>query len=96
MASTWLDLSSLYGSTSKVALQFRSRVDGTLLTQEIQTPGTKARASHLPFNIMKARTNTRTRVRAKNIFAGDDPRGLAAPWCSHSLISAPYRQRLYL
>ncbi|KAH6980144.1 heme peroxidase [Fusarium venenatum] len=74
MASTWLDISSLYGSTSDVALRLRSKVDGKLLTQEVQTPGTKASASYLPFNTMNVSTNTRPGVKVEDLFAGGDPR----------------------
>lgn len=74
MASTWLDISSLYGSTPDVALKLRSKVDGKLLTQEVRAPGTKASASYLPFNTMNVSTNTRPNVRVEDLFAGGDPR----------------------
>ncbi|KAF4331798.1 peroxidase [Fusarium beomiforme] len=74
MATTWLDLSSLYGSIDEVALRLRSRIDGKLLTQEVQTPGTKARSSYLPFNDMEIPTNARPGVKAEDLFAGGDPR----------------------
>jgi len=43
-ATTWLDLSSLYGSTPEVAHKLRSRVCGYLLTQDSVARGTKLKA----------------------------------------------------
>ncbi|RBR19816.1 hypothetical protein FVER53590_25111 [Fusarium verticillioides] len=74
MATTWLDISSLYGSSSEVANRLRSKVDGKLLTQEVQSPGTKAKASYLPYNTMGVPTNTRPGVDPEKLFAGGDPR----------------------
>ncbi|KAF5250356.1 hypothetical protein FANTH_4456 [Fusarium anthophilum] len=74
MATTWLDISSLYGSTSYVAYRLRSKVDGKLLTQEVQSPGTTSKASYLPFNTMGVPTNTRPGVEPEDLFAGGDPR----------------------
>ncbi|KAF5570190.1 hypothetical protein FPHYL_1466 [Fusarium phyllophilum] len=74
MATTWLDISSLYGSTADVAHRLRSKVYGKLLTQEVQSPGTKAKASYLPFNTMGVPTNTRPGIGPEEMFAGGDPR----------------------
>ncbi|KAG5788785.1 hypothetical protein H9Q69_012156 [Fusarium xylarioides] len=74
MATTWLDISSLYGNSADVAHKFRSKVDGKLLTQEVQSPGTKAKASYLPFNTMGVPTNTRPGIGPEELFAGGDPR----------------------
>ncbi|KAF5602854.1 uncharacterized protein FSUBG_7494 [Fusarium subglutinans] len=74
MATTWLDISSLYGSSSDVAHRLRSKVDGKLLTQEVQPTGTRSKASYLPFNTMGIPTNTRPGVEPEEIFAGGDPR----------------------
>ncbi|KAF5710387.1 hypothetical protein FGLOB1_5501 [Fusarium globosum] len=74
MATTWLDISSLYGSNADVAHRLRSRTDGKLLTQEVQPPGTRAKASYLPFNTVGVATNTRPGVKPEELFAGGDPR----------------------
>lgn len=74
MATTWLDISSLYGSTTDIAHRLRSKVDGKLLMQEVQSPGTRAKASSLPFNSMGVPTNTRPGVEPEGLFAGGDPR----------------------
>ncbi|KAF5678240.1 hypothetical protein FCIRC_6523 [Fusarium circinatum] len=74
MATTWLDISSLYGSTSDIAHRLRSKVAGKLLTQEVQSPGTRSKASYLPFNTMGIPTNTRPGVEPEELFAGGDPR----------------------
>lgn len=74
MATTWLDISSLYGSTSNVAHALRSHTNGKLLTQEIQARGTKKKASYLPFNSMNVPTRSRPGLDPKNLFAGGDPR----------------------
>ncbi|PNY19822.1 Uncharacterized protein TCAP_07465, partial [Tolypocladium capitatum] len=74
MATTWLDISSLYGSTPDVAIALRSHTNGKLLTQEIQARGTKAKASYLPFNSMKVPTRTRPGMPPESLFAGGDPR----------------------
>lgn len=74
MATTWLDLSSLYGSTQDVARNLRSFSKGKLLTQEIQSRGTQKTASYLPFNTMNVPTRTRPGMDPKMLFAGGDPR----------------------
>ncbi|KAK4221571.1 heme peroxidase [Podospora fimiseda] len=74
MATTWLDISSLYGSTSDVASALRSYKDGKLLTQEVQARGTKKKASYLPFNTMRVPTRTRPGMPVESLFAGGDPR----------------------
>ncbi|KAF4952934.1 hypothetical protein FGADI_6367 [Fusarium gaditjirri] len=74
MATAWLDISSLYGSNSDVAHRLRSKIDGKLLTQEIQPPGTKETASYLPFNTLGVPINTRPGVKPEELFAGGDPR----------------------
>ncbi|KAI0437232.1 heme peroxidase, partial [Xylaria telfairii] len=77
MATTWLDISSLYGSTPDVAKALRSYKNGKLLTQEVQAPGTSSKASYLPFNSKggpEVPTNTRPGVSVEDLFAGGDPR----------------------
>ena len=74
MASTWLDISSLYGSTPEVAKALRSFQNGKLLTQELKTAGRSTYSSYLPFNSMKVPMNTRPGIDAKTLFAGGDPR----------------------
>ena len=74
MATTWLDISSLYGSTSEVARALRSFKSGKLLTQELKTRGRSTYASYLPFNSMNVPMRTRPDVDPKSLFAGGDPR----------------------
>jgi hypothetical protein len=74
MATTWLDLSSLYGSTAEVAKALRSFEGGRLLTQELKTRGEWTFASYLPFNTMDVPMRTRPGVDPKTLFAGGDPR----------------------
>ncbi|QGI69678.1 hypothetical protein CEK26_002010 [Fusarium fujikuroi] len=74
MATTWLDISSLYGSNADVAHRLRSKVDAKLLTQEAQPPGNRASASNLPSNTVGVPTNTRPGVKPEELFAGGDPR----------------------
>ena len=74
MASTWLDISSLYGSTPEVALALRSFKGGKLLTQESRPPGQSTYASYLPFNSKNVPINTRPGVNPTSLFAGGDPR----------------------
>ena len=74
MASTWLDISSLYGSTAEVALKLRSFTGGKLLTQERLTRGQKTKHSYLPFNTMNVTTRTRPGVDPETLFVGGDPR----------------------
>jgi peroxidase len=74
MASTWLDISSLYGSTQEVARALRSFQGGKLLTQELKTRGQSTYASYLPFNSMNVPMHTKPGVDPKTLFAGGDPR----------------------
>lgn len=74
MASTWMDLSALYGSTEDVAHRLRSFSGGELITQEVKARGSKSTASYLPFNSMGVATRTRPGVDPKALFAGGDPR----------------------
>lgn len=74
MASTWLDVSSLYGSSQEVAYKLRSFKGGKLLTQELVTRGQKKPSSYLPFNTMDVPTNTRPGLNASDLFAGGDAR----------------------
>jgi peroxidase len=74
MASTWLDISSLYGSTAEVARALRSFQGGKLLTQELKTRGQSTYASYLPFNGMNVPMRTRPGVDPRTLFAGGDPR----------------------
>lgn len=73
-ATTWLDLSSLYGSTREVALKLRSFSGGRLLTQAIHAPGAGTKWSYLPFNTMNVPTRTRPGVDPAELFAGGAPR----------------------
>lgn len=74
MATTWLDVSSLYGSTAEVARDLRSFSQGKLLTQELQTRGSKRKQSYLPFNTLNLPMRTRPGVDQSDLFAGGDPR----------------------
>ena len=74
MATTWLDISALYGSTPEVLRSLRSHSGGKLLSQEVRAQGTKAKASYLPFNTMNVPTNTRPGIDPKDLFGGGDPR----------------------
>ena len=74
MATTWLDLSALYGSTPEVVKALRSFSGGKLLTTETQARGTKNAASYLPFNKMNVPTNTRPNQDPETLFGGGDPR----------------------
>lgn len=74
MATTWLDMSALYGSTPDVAHALRSHQGGKLLTQEVQARGTSGKASYLPYNKMNVSTRTRPGVDPTQLFAGGDPR----------------------
>lgn len=74
MASTWLDISSLYGSSREVAHKLRSFNGGKLLTQEFFTRGQKKAASYLSFSLMGVPTNTRRGMDVKDLFAGGDAR----------------------
>ncbi|SJL02260.1 uncharacterized protein ARMOST_05586 [Armillaria ostoyae] len=64
-ASTWLDVSSLYGSSTEVSRALRSFEKGKLLTSQ---------GSFLPFNTMGLPMRTRPGVDPKSLFAGGDPR----------------------
>ncbi|KAK8102082.1 heme peroxidase [Apiospora sp. TS-2023a] len=74
MATTWLDMSALYGSTPDVANKLRSHKGGKLLTQEVQARGTSGKSSYLPYNKMNVDTRTRPGVDPTKLFAGGDPR----------------------
>ncbi|TAQ91302.1 hypothetical protein B7494_g374 [Chlorociboria aeruginascens] len=74
MASTWLDMSALYGSTEDVARSLRSFQSGKMLTQDLKTRGAKRKGSYLPFNTMKIETRTRPGMPQDQLFAGGDPR----------------------
>jgi hypothetical protein len=73
-ATTWLDVSALYGSTREVALALRSFSKGKLLTQELETRGTRQKASYLPFNTIGVPTRARPGTDVTTLFAGGDPR----------------------
>jgi peroxidase len=64
-ATTWLDVSSLYGSTTTVSHALRSFKGGKLLTSD---------GDYLPFNTMKLPMRTRPGVPVESLFAGGDPR----------------------
>jgi peroxidase len=74
MASTWLDVSSLYGSSTEVANKLRSFKGGKLITQEVVTRGRKEPSSYLPFNTMGVPTNSRPGIDEGALFAGGDAR----------------------
>ncbi|KAK6839102.1 hypothetical protein PG987_004968 [Apiospora arundinis] len=74
MATTWLDMSALYGSTPDVVHALRSHKGGKLLTQEAQARGTSGKSSYLPYNHMNVSTCTRPGVDTLDLFAGGDPR----------------------
>ncbi len=74
MATTWLDISALYGSTPEVLRALRSYSGGKLLSQEIQARGSLKNASYLPFNTMDVPTNTPPGKDPKTLFGGGDPR----------------------
>ena len=74
MATTWLDISALYGSTPEVLRSLRSHSGGKLRSQEILARGTNSKASYLPFNIMNVPTNTRPGIDPRTLFGGGDPR----------------------
>ena len=77
-ASTWLDVSSLYGSTPDTGRALRSFRGGKLLTQDVLTKGKSKKGSYLPYNSMikgdRVSTRTRPGVDVKDLFAGGDPR----------------------
>jgi peroxidase len=73
-ATTWLDLSALYGSTREVAMALRGFKGGQLLAQEIQTRGATKKASYLPFNTMGVPTRAPPMMDERTLFAGGDPR----------------------
>ncbi|CCL99225.1 uncharacterized protein FIBRA_01240 [Fibroporia radiculosa] len=64
-ATNWIDVSSLYGSTTEVSRALRSFDKGKLRT----SPG-----NYLPFNSMGLPMRTRPGVDVKSLFAGGDPR----------------------
>jgi peroxidase len=74
MASTWLDISSLYGSTEEVGHALRSFQGGKLLTQELKTGGASRAASYLPFNTMNVPMRAMPGQDPRTLFTGGDPR----------------------
>lgn len=74
MATTWMDVSSLYGSTEEVAKRLRSFEGGRLLEQTLVTRGTKTPGAYLPFNTMDVPTRVRPGQDPTTLFAGGDPR----------------------
>ncbi|KAL1876874.1 hypothetical protein VTK73DRAFT_9104 [Phialemonium thermophilum] len=74
MATTWMDLSSLYGSTEDVGRRLRSFHGGKLLVQNWRARGAARKAPYLPFNTMSVPTRTRPGVDPAQLFAGGDPR----------------------
>ena len=71
-ATTWLDLSALYGSTREVALKLRSFKGGKLLTQ--MSTHMDHLGEYLPFNTMDVPTNMKPGDQAEDLFAGGDAR----------------------
>lgn len=71
-ATTWLDVSSLYGSTREVSNALRAFRGGKLLSQKggVQDPTRE----YLPQNTMGLPMRTRQGVDATTLFAGGDPR----------------------
>ena len=90
-ATTWLDVSSLYGSTREVARKLRSFTGGKLLTQEHLASGSKTKASYLPFNSMGVPTRTKPSVDPATLFAGGDPR-TNEDWIMLSVHTLPLRE----
>ncbi|KAK1765407.1 heme peroxidase [Phialemonium atrogriseum] len=74
MATAWMDVSVLYGSTEEVAKRLRSFKGGKLLEQMLTTRGAKVPRAYLPFNTMGVPTRTRPGVDPTKLFAGGDPR----------------------
>ncbi|EEH35462.2 hypothetical protein PAAG_06509 [Paracoccidioides lutzii Pb01] len=74
MATTWLDISSLYGSTSDVARAVRSYKDGKLLTQEVKAGNMSLATSYLPFNSWNVSMRTTPGLDPTTLFTGGDPR----------------------
>jgi len=70
MATTWLDLSALYGSTKEVAYALRAFKSGKLLTQGRKTRGAKSVGEYLPFNVMGVPTRSRPGASVTELFAG--------------------------
>jgi peroxidase len=71
-ATTWLDLSALYGSTREVALKLRSFEGGKLLAQK--STYIDHLGEYLPYNTMGVPISTKPGVNPENLFAGGDPR----------------------
>ena len=71
-ATTWLDISALYGSTKEVADKLRTHKGGKLISQrsvELDHPG-----EYLPFNTMNVPMKKPARLDPAHLFAGGDPR----------------------
>jgi hypothetical protein len=75
-ATTWLDLSALYGSTKEVALKIRSMKGGKLLAQRSVTPDPDRMGEYLPFNTpdIDVPLDHPPNVKMEDLFAGGDPR----------------------
>ncbi|CAK7243975.1 MAG: hypothetical protein STHCBS139747_005509 [Sporothrix thermara] len=78
-ATTWIDVSSLYGSTRSVGEALRTKVGGRLKTQEV-LGGTRWHApearntSYLPFDTMGVPVRSPPGMDPGRLFAGGDPR----------------------
>ncbi|CAK7199907.1 hypothetical protein SEUCBS139899_002594 [Sporothrix eucalyptigena] len=78
-ATTWIDVSSLYGSTRSVGEALRTKQGGRLKTQEV-LGGTKWNApekkitSYLPFDTMGVPVRSPPGMDPAKLFAGGDPR----------------------
>jgi peroxidase len=71
-ATTWFDLSALYGSSEQVALSLRSFQNGKLLAQKSDKKADTG--EYLPFNLMGSPMNTRPGVNLSELFLGGDAR----------------------
>ncbi|KAL1893313.1 hypothetical protein Sste5346_006490 [Sporothrix stenoceras] len=78
-ATTWIDVSSLYGSTRSVGEALRTKEGGRLKTQEVlggtkwKSPESK-KTSYLPFDTMGVPVRSPPGMDPATLFAGGDPR----------------------
>ena len=74
-ATTWLDVSSLYGSTHEVARKLRTFSSGKLLTQELLASGSKGESFPTCLLTVWASLLAQSpNVEPTSLFAGGDPR----------------------
>ncbi|KJR82079.1 uncharacterized protein SPSK_02952 [Sporothrix schenckii 1099-18] len=78
-ATTWIDVSSLYGSTRSVGEALRTKQGGRLKTQEVlggttwKAPESK-KTSYLPFDTIGVPVRSPPGMDPASLFAGGDPR----------------------